>query len=161
MLSQSAQWCGYFDRAAGIWLAAKQPKEAIHMPMQDPLPIRRTSALETVERRLRNLTLTVITAMMYITVYPGHEARTMNIGIAEIRNNMADALNRVAYQGERIVLERRGKGVAALVPMDDLALLEAIEDREDVKAARKALAEMKRKGGKPIPWEKVKQELGL
>ena len=35
----------------------------------------------------------------------------MNIGIAEIRNNMADTLNRVAYQGERIVLERRGKGV--------------------------------------------------
>ena len=99
--------------------------------------------------------------MMYILLHPGHEARTMKIGIAEIRNNMADALNRVAYQGERIVLERRGKGVAALVPMDDLALLEAIEDREDVKAARKALAEMKRKGGKPIPWEKVKQELGL
>jgi prevent-host-death family protein len=85
----------------------------------------------------------------------------MNVGIAEIRNNLADALNRVAYQGERIVLERRGKGVAAIVPMDDLALLEAIEDREDVKAARKALAEMKRKGKKPIGWKKVKQELGL
>jgi prevent-host-death family protein len=85
----------------------------------------------------------------------------MNIGIAEIRNNLADALNRVAYQGERIILERRGKACAAIVPMDDLALLEAVEDREDVKAARKALAEMKRKGAKPIPWEKVKQELGL
>ena len=85
----------------------------------------------------------------------------MNIGVAEIRNNMADALNRVAYQGERIILERRGKGVAAIVPMDDLALLEALEDREDVKAARKALAEMKRTGQKPIPWEKVKKELGL
>src|SRR5437016_13681002 len=50
----------------------------------------------------RHLTLVVITAMMYITIYPGHEARNMNIGIAKIRNNMADALNRVAYQGERI-----------------------------------------------------------
>lgn len=85
----------------------------------------------------------------------------MNIGIAEIRNNMADALNRVAYQGERIVLERRGKGVAAIVPMEDLALLEAIEDRADVKAARKAIAEMKRKGNKPLAWDKVKRELGL
>jgi prevent-host-death family protein len=85
----------------------------------------------------------------------------MNIGIAEIRNNMADALNRVAYQGERIVLERRGKGVAAIVPMDDLALLEAIEDRDDVKAARKALAEMKRKGQASQAWDKVKKELGL
>lgn len=85
----------------------------------------------------------------------------MNIGIADIRNSMADALNRVAYQGERIVLERRGKGVAAIVPMDDLALLEALEDGADVKAAKKALAEMKRKGSKPVPWAKVKQELGL
>jgi prevent-host-death family protein len=85
----------------------------------------------------------------------------MNVGIAKIRNNLADALNRVAYQGERIVLERRGKGVAAIVPMDDLALLEALEEREDVRAARKALAEMKKNGKKPMAWKKVKQELGL
>jgi prevent-host-death family protein len=85
----------------------------------------------------------------------------MNVGIAEIRNHLADALNRVAYQGERIVLERRGKGVAAIVPMDDLALLEALEEREDIRAARKALAEMKKKGKKPMAWKKVKQELRL
>ena len=85
----------------------------------------------------------------------------MNMGIAEIRNNMAEAINRVLYQGERVVLERRGKGVVALVSMDDLAILEAIEDREDVRRARKALDEMKRTGKKPIPWQKVKEELGL
>ena len=45
--------------------------------------------------------------------------------------------------------------------MDDLALLEAIETREDVKAARKVLADMKRKGEKPIPWDKLKKDLGL
>ncbi len=105
------------------------------------------------------LTFIDIKSIMYMLYNPGGE--TMKIGIAEIRNNMADALNRVAYQGERIVLERRGKGVAAIVPMDDLALLEAIEDHEDVKAARKALAEMKRKGSKPLAWDKVKKELGL
>jgi prevent-host-death family protein len=85
----------------------------------------------------------------------------MNIGIAEIRNNMADALNRVAYQGERVILERRGKGVAAIVSLEDLALLEAIEDRADLKAARQALSEMKRKSQQPLRWEKVKKELGL
>ncbi len=52
----------------------------------------------------------------------------INVGVAEIRDNLADALNRVAYQGERIVLERRGKGVAVLVSMEDLALLETLED---------------------------------
>ena len=85
----------------------------------------------------------------------------MNIGVKEVRDNLADALNRVAYQGERIVLERRGKGVAVLVSMEDLALLEAIEDREDVKAARKVLADMKRKGEKGIPLAEVKQRLGI
>lgn len=85
----------------------------------------------------------------------------MNIGIAEIRNKLADCLNRVAYQGERIVLERRGKGVAALVSMEDLALLEAIEDGEDLKAARKALADMQRKGEPAKSWQVVKDSLGL
>lgn len=85
----------------------------------------------------------------------------MNIGIAEIRNNLADALNRVIYAGERVVLERRGKPAAAIVSLDDLAMLEAIEDGEDVKAAKRAIAEMKRKGEKPIPFAEVKKQLGL
>jgi prevent-host-death family protein len=85
----------------------------------------------------------------------------MNLGIAEIRNNMADALNRVAYQGERIVLKRRGRGVAAIISIEDLAFLEAMEDAEDLKAVRKVIAEMKRTGEKPRPWAEVKKELGL
>jgi prevent-host-death family protein len=85
----------------------------------------------------------------------------MNVSITEIRNNMAGALNRVAHEGERIILERRGKGVAAIISMEDLALLEAFEDRADIRAARKVLAEMKRTGEKPIPLEQVKKELGF
>lgn len=85
----------------------------------------------------------------------------INVGVAQIRNNLAETLNQVAYQGERIVLERRGKGVAVLISMEDLALLEALEDKEDAKAARKALAEMKRKGDKGIPLADVNAELGM
>ncbi|MBI1902395.1 MAG: type II toxin-antitoxin system Phd/YefM family antitoxin [Planctomycetia bacterium] len=80
----------------------------------------------------------------------------MNVAVAKIRNNLADALNRVAYGGERVVLERRGKGIAAIVSMDDLALLERLEDEADIKAARKA---RKEKGS--IPLEKVKARLGM
>jgi prevent-host-death family protein len=85
----------------------------------------------------------------------------MTINIVKIRSRLADTINRVAYQGERVVLERRGKGVAALVSMDDLALLEKLDDEADAKAARKALADMKRKKQKPIPWAQVKAELEL
>jgi len=81
----------------------------------------------------------------------------MTINVVKIRSNLADTINRVAYQGERVVLERRGKGVAAMVSMEDLALLEKLEDEADVKAARAALKEE----GDAIPWEQVKAELGL
>lgn len=76
--------------------------------------------------------------------------------VADIRNNLADAINRVAYAGERIILERRGKGVAALVSVEDLELLQRLEDEADIKAARKALKE---KGG--ISLEKLKKRLGM
>lgn len=76
--------------------------------------------------------------------------------VVDVRNNLADALNRVAYAGERIVLERRGKGVAALVSMEDLELLQRIEDEADIKAARKA---MKEKG--EVSLEEYKKRLGM
>ncbi|MCC6580111.1 MAG: type II toxin-antitoxin system Phd/YefM family antitoxin [Phycisphaeraceae bacterium] len=83
-----------------------------------------------------------------------------NVSIVEARSRMADIINGVAYGGERVVLERHGKGVVAIVSVEDLELLEAIEDQEDVKAARRALSEMKRKGVKPVSWDKVKAMAG-
>lgn len=83
----------------------------------------------------------------------------MGVSITDVRDNLADALNRVAYGGERIILERRGKGVAALVSMDDLALLERIEDEADIKAARQALKDYEKHGG--VPWEEIQKRLGM
>lgn len=73
-----------------------------------------------------------------------------------LRSAFADTINRVAYQGERIALERHGKTVAALVSVDDLELLEALENRVDLAAAKKALKEPGRRS-----WQKVKGDLGL
>ena len=70
-------------------------------------------------------------------------------------------LNRVASKRERVIVRRNGKNVAAIVPMEDLAALEELEDRRDLRAAKKALADAKKKGEKPIPWAKAKKELGL
>jgi len=58
----------------------------------------------------------------------------------QARNGLAEALNRVCYGGERIRIARRGKPVAALVSADDLDTLQRIEDAEDLRDARKALA---------------------
>jgi len=43
------------------------------------------------------------------------------------RGNFSDLLNEVLVYGERIVLERHGKAIAALVPVADLERLESLE----------------------------------
>ena len=78
------------------------------------------------------------------------------LATSSLREKLADALNRVAYSGERIVLERRGKDVAALVSLEDLAVLEELEDRIDLEEAREALKE-----SGTVPWEEVRTRLGL
>jgi len=78
-----------------------------------------------------------------------------------VRQEFSETINRVAYGRERIVLHRRGKNLAALIPVEDLALLEALEDRLDVEDAERILAQAKAKRERPIAWEKAKKKLGL
>lgn len=73
------------------------------------------------------------------------------------RKRFAETINRVLHAGERVVLERRGKPVAAFVSAEDAELLEALEDRMDVEAAKRAL----RENGESIPWAEAKKALGL
>ena len=78
---------------------------------------------------------------------------------SKAREGFADTINRVAFGKERVVLRRRGKEVAAVVPIDDLRLLEDLEDRIDLVDARAALAETRKKGAKPL--DAILKELGL
>ena len=71
------------------------------------------------------------------------------IAVIDARKDLADVLNRAAYGKERVVLTRRGKDVAAIVPMDDLKILEAIEDHMDVAESEKILARV-RAGSEPL-----------
>ena len=83
-----------------------------------------------------------------------------SITTAEIRGTLAEVLNRASYGKERLVITRRGRDIAAIVPVEDLALLEALEERIDLEEARKALAETTRKGG-GVAWSDLKAKLGL
>ena len=72
-----------------------------------------------------------------------------------------DAFNRVAYQRDRIRIERRGGRPVYIVSEEDLELLEKLEDIYWAEEGRKALEEFKRSGSKPVPWEKIRNRLGL
>ena len=79
------------------------------------------------------------------------------IRASEARRDFSEVLNRVAYKGERIVLHRHGKDAAVLIPLEDLARLEELEDAMDVQAAEVALEESDER----IPYEQMRKDLGL
>jgi Cu+-exporting ATPase len=77
----------------------------------------------------------------------------------EARNRFSNLVNRAAFGKERTVLTRRGEEVAAVVPIEDVKLLEELENQIDLRDARAALREAKKKGTKPLSV--FKKELGL
>lgn len=82
----------------------------------------------------------------------------IKLSASKAREDLAGVI-KGAGQGERFLLCRHNKGVAAVVSVADLALLQAIEDRRDGKAALAALEDAEVNG--TVPWEQVKAELGL
>ena len=74
---------------------------------------------------------------------------------SEARQNFSDILNRAAFGRERVIIHRGKKPVAAIIPIEDYNFLEQLEDRIDIREARKRLNEP------TIPWTKIKKDLGL
>jgi hypothetical protein len=72
-----------------------------------------------------------------------------------------DTFSRVAYQRERVRIDRRGGKPVFLVSEEDHKLLEELEDGYWAEEGSKALAEFKKSGRKAVPWEKIKERLGL
>ena len=66
--------------------------------------------------------------------------------VAEAKSRFSDLLRRAEYGGERIVVHRHGKPVAAIVSTADLERLEALEDARDVADARVAIKEAEQEG---------------
>jgi len=83
------------------------------------------------------------------------------LNLSKAREEFPDVVKRAAYGKERTIVSRRGKDLAAVIPIEDLHLLERLTreevDRIDLEDARAALAEP----GENIPLEQVKKELGL
>jgi prevent-host-death family protein len=94
--------------------------------------------------------------MTYMT-----KAATSFVNTADLRANCTDTVNRVAYGHERVVLRRRGKAIAAVVPMEDFERLEALEDAEDIKTAMRMARAVKSGKVKTSTITALKADLDL
>lgn len=64
-----------------------------------------------------------------------------HVSTLDARNHFAEIINRTAYGKERVVLTRRGKDLVALVPLEDMEILEKVEDLYDLREALAAIEE--------------------
>ena len=59
-----------------------------------------------------------------------------NIPFSEARIQLTNIMNEVAYRGKRIIITRKGKQIVAIVPLEDLAVIEALENKNDLDAVK-------------------------
>jgi prevent-host-death family protein len=67
-----------------------------------------------------------------------------SISAMQLRASIGDVLNRIQYRGERVVVERKGEPVAAIIGVADLQRLETMEAERELELfqlAKRAFAE--------------------
>jgi prevent-host-death family protein len=83
-----------------------------------------------------------------------------SVSLTELRESLPDTIGRVAHGKERLLIKRHNRPVAAVVPIDDVRLLEMLDDLLDVNAAAEALEEIAN-GGELKSAAAFRKELGL
>jgi prevent-host-death family protein len=63
------------------------------------------------------------------------------VSMTKARQDFTNIANRVMFGNERICIEKNNKPAVAVVPIEDLEMLEALEDKIDLEDALKALKE--------------------
>lgn len=80
------------------------------------------------------------------------------ITTAEARQHMAELVNRAAFGKERFVVTRHGKALVAIVPLEEVTLLDRLRKLLSKKEFEAALAEVAE--SRTRPWADVRRELG-
>ncbi len=83
------------------------------------------------------------------------------VSTTQLRCAIGQTVSRAEFGKQRTIIQRRGKPVAAIVPIEDVEMLEALEERlidEGLVDEAKERRAARRPG---IPLEEVKARLGL
>ncbi len=75
---------------------------------------------------------------------------TTTISAMQLRDRIGDIFNRVGYAGERFIVERRGKAIAAIISVKELEYLERLEEQREVEKFQLAKAAARAEGTVPI-----------
>lgn len=85
------------------------------------------------------------------------------VSCREIKDHMAEILNKVAYNHKRYKIARHNKEMAIIISVEEWEAIEKIlqklEDEEDVCEAEIALKEIEEKGF--IPFNEMKRRMGF
>lgn len=76
--------------------------------------------------------------------------------LTKARERLGDLVTDVFYDGDRVAITRNGKPQAVLVSVEDAKILSQLEDKMDIRAAERALAE-----DDFMPLEDFIKELGV
>ena len=71
-----------------------------------------------------------------------HRTRSNVTTLKELRDNLGTKVNEAVFSGERPLISRNGKTVAALISYEDLKLLEEYEELLDIEALRRHAPKM-------------------
>ncbi len=83
---------------------------------------------------------------------------TTSVTTKDAQDEFIELINRVAINKERIIITRRDKEIAAIVPLEDFKFLEESQSKNDLEEAAAALKEARALGA--ISLEELKTEIG-
>lgn len=81
-----------------------------------------------------------------------------SISTIDAKESFTDLINQVSHHKERIILTRRDKEIAALIPIEDLHLLQSTENKNDLEEAISSLKEVRTQGSMTL--EDLKNQIG-
>ena len=73
-----------------------------------------------------------------------------HLSTIEAKEEFSELINRVSHNKEHIVLTRRGKEIAAVIPFEDFLQLQQTQSKNDLEEAVEALQEARNKGSMTI-----------
>jgi prevent-host-death family protein len=72
--------------------------------------------------------------------------KTIHVSTIDAKAEFSDIINRVSHHQEHIILTRRGKEIAAIIPIEDYSRLQQNQNQNDLHEAVDALQEARSEG---------------